>query len=681
VVLVGGVAAGLTYLLAPDSLARLHGRFLGPPLQIAGLELFHGRDEAFLSPGGALEVKPDVPLRVGGLRTNRWRDYDLALVSPDLDLARLSLGAASLVDLLGENYFLEPRILKLEVREGPELRAVFSLKAAFTAADWAFRGDSAVEPERRIGYYRLALALEPELAEVKESLVAALAEAGRDLELAEFWEAELGLSEGPARSVDILARLLPLYRGLGDRDGEIRTLERLLALGREAGRPVEPILGALAALFRGDRPADSAKLYEEILTTAEPSRRRAYLGELAAIYERLGDVAGQIGVWERLLDHAAPEEIPAVWYRLVALRGEAADEAGLRAALEGLAASLPDGPEKADAYRRLGNVWLEGEDPVQAAKAFEEASRLDPDDVVLILNLARLGAARGDREAYRSHLERALAVEPSTALTMELAQALDQDGLDSRAAELWLGLARKAGDDPETVATRKEAGARLLHLLRPRRGFSEEFESRLFELSDNAVEFYNLAVARFKAKHWKQAEKAFQRAMELDRGGALDSDIRGYLLALYQASGQHDNMVAQAMRLYQADPSKKIYRDLVLDRFETTRDWAGLAGAAGEWTKWRPEDPDNWRFLALGQRNAGRAAEAAKSLLRVAEVEKTKVASWMAAAEALERSGEKQAAVTAYERVVELQPSNAKAEKALLRLALDGLAKGRGTGG
>ena len=249
------------------------------------------------------------------------------------------------------------------------------------------------------------------------------------------------------------------------------------------------------------------------------------------------------------------------------------------------------------------------------------------------------------------------------------------------AAELWLELAQLPGAGQGAEEIRKEAKARLLSLLRPRRGFSDEYEKRLYEFSDNPIEFYNLGVARFRAKHWAPAEKAFQRASELDRDGGLGSDIRGYLLALYQANGQADKMVVQAMRLYKDNPTKKEYRDLIFNRFETARDWAGLARAAVEWTTWRPEDPDNWRFLALGQRNAGRPQDAAKSLLKVAELERTKVSSWLAAAEALEKSGEREAATSAYKKVVEIDPSNARAESALLRLALDGVAKSRGSGG
>jgi tetratricopeptide (TPR) repeat protein len=382
-----------------------------------------------------------------------------------------------------------------------------------------------------------------------------------------------------------------------------------------------------------------------------------------------------MSVWERFLEIARPEEAPAVWNRLVHLMGEIEDEKGLLEAWAGLAKALPDGPDKANAYKRLGGLYLASGDKVRAEGAYLEAARLEETDGQLFLSLARLASVRGDREAYRGNLERALELGPSPELAMELARAYEQDGLKDRAAASLLELARGAGGEADSV--REEAESRLLALLRPQTGFSEEFEKALYELSDNEVEFYNLGVARFKAGDWERAEKAFQRALELDGDESLALDVRGYLLAIYKRTGRADDMVTQAMQLYRSDPSRREYRELVLDRFVSAKDWPALIGAAGEWTRWNPGDPENWRLLALGQRSAGQALEAARSLARAAEAEKTSAASWLAAAEALEAAGEGQAAKSAYERVAELAPDNEKAASALLRMALEGVAKNR----
>ncbi|MDR1298211.1 MAG: hypothetical protein LBO05_12785 [Deltaproteobacteria bacterium] len=52
----------------------------------------------------------------------------------------------------------------------------------------------------------------------------------------------------------------------------------------------------------------------------------------------------------------------------------------------------------------------------------------------------------------------------------------------------------------------------------------------------------------------------------------------------------------------------------------------------------------------------------------------------MSAAEALEKSGDDDAAKQAYQKVMELEPDNARAESALLRLALEALTQRREPG-
>jgi tetratricopeptide (TPR) repeat protein len=241
-----------------------------------------------------------------------------------------------------------------------------------------------------------------------------------------------------------------------------------------------------------------------------------------------------------------------------------------------------------------------------------------------------------------------------------------------------LVLAETPGDDPDAKESQNEAKARLLDILRPEEGkLSEEFENRLYQFSDQKVEFYNLGVAHFKAKNWDPALKAFLKSQELDSQNDLINDIRGYLIALYKEKGQVKEMLDQAMLLYKTDPKYKESRDLVVAHLQLEKNWKTLAEAAGFWTSWHPDDPDNWRYLALAQRNTGKEELAAKSLLKVAQLEPTKTAGWFTAAEALDRAGDKEAAKLAYEKVLELEPTNAKAESALLKLALDSLPNSR----
>jgi tetratricopeptide (TPR) repeat protein len=157
----------------------------------------------------------------------------------------------------------------------------------------------------------------------------------------------------------------------------------------------------------------------------------------------------------------------------------------------------------------------------------------------------------------------------------------------------------------------------------------------------------------------------------------LVPDIRAYLIAAYKEKGQIIDMLNQAMYLYRDEPSNKDSRDLVVAHLETDKNWSALSKAATQWTQWQAKDPDNWRFLALAQGNLGEPKAAAQSLLKAAEIEKNKPSSWFMAAEALEKSGDREAAKTAYTKVIDLEPENEKAESAILRITLEGISESR----
>jgi tetratricopeptide (TPR) repeat protein len=667
---------------APESLARTHGRLFGKPLEVRGLELEYGRKPVTLGVWQHFEVNPSVPLRLTRLDTNRWRNYDLRLFSPDFDVKAITGRADSLLDLMGEDYFLEPRDFLIEVSEGAEVRAGFILTAVFSSIDWSVRGDAAVELERKIGYYRKALDLEPDSEVLFGKLLQALGEAGRKAEQAELLEFRLEEDPQGPQAGTHLNGLLSLYRDLEDKDKEILALERLLALAEADGAPLEGLKSSLATLYRDSEPLKAAGIYEELLGSATPDHGRAYLSALIGIYRQEGQAALEIAAWEGLLGIVVPHEAPAVWAELVALREKISDGPGQRTAWAGLAESLPAGQEKANAYKRLGYLWyLEG-DSSQAEEAYGKALANDRSDQSLYLNLARLALAKEDRDGYRENLRKALDLGSEPELALELARAYSQDDMADLAVHLWLGLAEAAGEDPETSQAREEARARLLDALRPQDGgLSENFEERLYQFSGQAVEFYNLGVAHFKAKDWDPAIKAFSRALELEGGQDLVGDVRAYLMATYKEKGLVKEMLGQAMLLYKARPAGKESRDLVVAHLEADKNWKALAEAAVQWTAWQPGDPDNWRFLALGQKNSGQEAEAARSLLKVAELEPAKASGWLMAAEALDKTGDSEAAKLAYQKVVELEPDNEKAESALLRMALESLPNSGNSGG
>jgi tetratricopeptide (TPR) repeat protein len=253
---------------------------------------------------------------------------------------------------------------------------------------------------------------------------------------------------------------------------------------------------------------------------------------------------------------------------------------------------------------------------------------------------------------------------------------------------LWRELAGPRDDtgevDPAAPPdeTTADARARLIDLLRPPEGaVSDEFDEALYRYSTNGVEFYNMGVARFQKRQWDAAEKAFLKVLELKAAG-LERDTRAYLIAVYREKRDTLAAIAQAEVLYRADPSVREPRDLVAGEMDIAKSWDDLEKAARGWVELNPSDPDNWRYLALAQRNLKRpGSTVARSMLNAARAEPASVPAWLAAAEALEEAGDLKAARVAYEKVLELDQKNDRAGQAILRLNLGQLSGPAGQGG
>ncbi|MDR3204781.1 MAG: tetratricopeptide repeat protein [Deltaproteobacteria bacterium] len=659
--------------VAPESLAKVYGSFFGRPLEIYSLELTLGRQALSIKPDTAAEVNPHIPVRLEALETNRWRNYDLRLYSPDIEIDLLTKEAKSILELKGEAFFEKSYPIIIQAREGEAVRASFTLNSFFNASDWASRGDAAVEVQKKIGYYRRALELDRGSPLLTQKLSQALELGGLYRELTELLEDDLSRPRSDTERYEHLVKLLNLYRKLKNVEQEIGTLERLIAepLTNEQARVFK---ANLAVLYRTSKPLKAAKFYEELLEGADEESKLSFLLELVSIYNQTEQDQPAIAVLNKLIESASPDRLPALWSEMLRLKIKVGDSEGQFEAWSGLAASLPKGLEKVNAYKRLAYLLYQEKQYQRAAEAYKAAIDLDDTDPHLFLNLARLSLQMGDRNSYRKNLENSLALKDDALLTIELAVAYEKDGLKWQAIQTLQKLIDNEIDDPKIASIKNEAKVRQLNLLRPPDGqYSQAFEQKLYQFSNNYLEFFNLGVAHFKAKRWELALKAFQKAYELDIEKTLTIDLRAYLLNVYKEKGQYKNMVEQAMLIYQQDGARKDCRDLIIGQLERERNWTGLVKAVSQWIEWHPGEADNYRFLALAQKNAGQAKEASHSLMRAAELEPDKASSWFTAAESLKKVGDQQAAKRAYEMVLKLEPANEKAEAALLRLALDSL--------
>ncbi len=661
-------AGGLAMILAPESVARLHGRLTNQPLEIRSLVLAVNRQNVELPPGGTIEIHPGQRFSVAGLDTSRWRNYDLRLSSPDFEITRVTDGAeAAPLALLG-GALQGPKELRLEVREGDEVRAVFNILTRFTALDFAARGDAAADPGEKADNYREALNLDPGSVHLRDKLIAALIEAGQPERAAEIYEGEL-VRSGPDQA--ILDSLLALYTGMGKNDRRLGTLSRLINLARSQGRSPAAYQLQMAQLYQATgRAAQAAEIYELLAQGAPSDQAAGHLTQLAGLYHESGQTDREITALKRLLEVSPPEQSAGIWAEIVALYDNSSDEAGRLTAWQSLAKLLPPGPNKANAYKMIAQLLYRDRKYDEARTAYQEAVKAAPEDVKARLNLARLAAATGERALYRQELTKILELTPDDLeLRKELALALREDGQNAKAKAQYLEILEREPQDQVIRLTLID----FLETIKDQDELIRQYTEMMAQQPDEKVLPYNLGVLLFEKKRWPQAIEAFTKVVALD---PKEAEARDYLIIAYQRTGQKREMLDEAMALYRLDPSKTVYRTLMLNTQENAKDWAGYVKTAEECAKLTPKDPAAWRLLAKGQTKTNQKPEAAQSLWRAAEVAPDKKAeAWFTAASAFSVLGKNDRALQAYKKVLEIDPKNERAAKAILDLELKAVQK------
>ena len=661
---------GLWYLLAPQSLARLHGRLTNEALEVHSLTLTVERQPLEVSAGGTVEIHPNQNFTISGLDTNRWLNYDLILASPDFNIAAVVGGAAaSPKSLLGEKAFEDhPRELRIEVRDGDQTAAVFKIVSRFSVLDFTAKGDAARDPAVRAENYQRALRLEPDSIPLRNKLVAALVESGQGDRAAAFLEAELQRL-GPDQAM--LDRLLELYTGLGLPRQQIDTLARLIELAAKQDRSYLDLMRQMADTYNQNGwPDQAAEVFEEMLKQAPREQTTEILGDLLVIYRNNGHTDHEINTLKRLLEVSPPEQGAAIWNEIVRLyEKKPGDEEGRLEAWQSLAKILPPGQDKINAYKFIARLQTLAQNYDEAVEAYQAALKMAPKDENTLLNLARISAVKGDRTNYHAYLAKLLEVTPNDIeRRRELADAYREDGLNPKARTEYLELLKRTPED-QTV---RLILVDLLGKMDDKKGLTEQYAELSARNPYDAVIAYNYGALLYETGQWKPAIEVFKKLSARD---PKDSAVREFLLAAYQKTNQTKEMLDEALELYRLDPSKTVYRTLMLNTYENAKDWARFEAVALEASKLSPDDPEAWRQLHKAQTALNKKQDAAQSLWKIAETSKDKPTPWLQAAAAFASLGKNERAVEAYQKVLSLDPKNKRAAEALLDLKLKSTAK------
>jgi predicted TPR repeat methyltransferase len=266
------------------------------------------------------------------------------------------------------------------------------------------------------------------------------------------------------------------------------------------------LLDQALALHRGNRLAEAAFLYREVLAT-EPDHRQACFN-LGTICQAGGDLPGAIAFYREVLNRE-PDNFQALYFLANALADQGCREEAIVTYQEAIGVD----PAQADAHYNLGIIHYRQGEQAQAMACYREAVKLDPAHAASLYNLGIIHFERHEYEQAAGRYEQALAARPGDVDTLyNLAFTRAKQGQLPEAALHYHAAIDLAPGDAEL---HNALGSTLRKLDEPE--LAEGYYRQAVGLDpDYGSAWTNLATILHVLGRYEEAMDCYSRAIELD---------------------------------------------------------------------------------------------------------------------------------------------------------------------
>jgi superkiller protein 3 len=332
-------------------------------------------------------------------------------------------------------------------------------------------------------------------------------------------------------------------------------------------------------------------------------------------------------------------------------------------ALRALLQALQIEPKNALALRAASNLYLQSGLHIKALPLLETLVAVTPNAADAHADLAAVYAASGDRKGAETEFRRALELQADHFPALAgLGNLLSRAGDDATA----MPLLRKATQ----LQPRAYEGHFLLGSALNRLGQFEEARTELELASKLGGEnepqvFYQLARAWGGLGKAPERRVALARFSELTKKQKDDAELQRKASALVDEArvllqaGDLENAAARLELAREAKPGDAtlLFRlaglNFDLQRYDAAREYVQAAISIS---------PETWLYhylLGLVERSTKHLADARASLETAAKLQSTEAPVFNALGEVLLEQGERQAAIAAFEKAVQLAPNDA----------------------
>lgn len=442
-------------------------------------------------------------------------------------------------------------------------------------------------------------------------------------------------------------------RAAGDVNAKIEDLERAARLAPQNAL----VLLNLGRLY-GEKGewAKAAATYEK---AAVSSGTKEILDKLVEAYQKAGNVDGALDGYLKLIEVSSPDKEPLS--RLVSYLSR---EKGAAAAAAYLAEKINSFPAavQPDVHAYRGSLLEQEGRWKEAAEAYERALATGDGDAVIYLSLGRAYSGGGDYEAAERSLLTYLKQKPEDGdAKLLLAKAYQERQNYDEAIQLLQELVKARPQEVKPFFALADVYERAK--------MSEEAAAVYEQISvlapENREAHYKRGVLSFTLKQNDRAAEAFSQAARIDSN---DIDSREYLFRLYQDQKNLGQAVSVLEELMELRPTHWDYYPQAFALYDRLKDYKRMTNTFTRAVEQAQDRGDLRFYLGVSYERRGLLVQAGEQLEAAVRLSPRSKDYLKHLAAVHERSGKVDAALAAYEKVLELDPDDSRAQEHYLRL-------------
>lgn len=578
--------------------------------------------------GEVIHLHPEDRIKITEVSTSITFNIGVRLACTGLDVEALTFQKLPLESLLSKEDLYRSNTFRVFVKQDNRELGYIDLVVEPYVEDWLDKAARTIDPKRRLSVLEEAHTFAPQDEQIRDRLLQEYKAQGKWAQAASILEAMA--SKKPEEKT--LLELLDVYGTMGNKDGMISVLQRLLKQKPEA---VELRLRLAAVLEKAKRTGEAIQAYEASLPGVEKKDKPAIYKTIGYLYTQIQSPEKAIGAYLKALE--LDKKDVNLYYNLATL------------------------------YERTGNKE-------KADQFLMQAVSLKPNDLENRFVLAQALFQKGNLQDAERLLKEILDKDPkSTKALLLLVSVLDKQGDKKRLKEAYKKLLAL---DPGNETVIYNLG--VLEYETGQWAESIPYFEKYLKSHQNDAEVHGFLFDLYRKE--KHEDLAFTEAKALTTLKPQEMEPYRYLFDYATARGDYQGIIPFLEKGVKSRPADMELRQFLIVAFLKTGKDDLAMDQLSALAKERPKDVNILLQLATLQEKEGHnkdALETYRKILKLApgnkEALEASLSLMLEQARLDEAQGRIKEAQQMYKKILDIAPDNQEAGEAYLRLRIKGL--------